>query len=345
MPIIDLDALPEVTGRVLFRTAGSAEVGPCDGGWFFVERGQATVQLVDASGAPFDQLPLPPDASATARPQLAVDPRAGRVGIDGRDRATVINRAGEVVTIAHPAWQRMTGGALAFDPTDAGRDRLWLVAPSVAVKGLLPQPPSGVVSLVDTTTGAVLDTFDLDDDHPEGYTMLVAPGRGVVLNGAYGQDGSSTWCLRTDGTRIEVQAFGDTGVASSFDDERGEIMFMPHDEEDVEVRAWWTGETTAQSRGEELFGSWEEQEEAMESGELEDEPDGFDYLGCFLDGERLAVLTRSERVLVLDRATGRAIGRVVVDGVEIDPVTVERVAPGTLLCNSHTASLIAVEPS
>jgi hypothetical protein len=339
MPIIDIDSLPAIPARVILRRPGRAAVRAWPGGWCFLPDASPTMEVLDADGSVIDQLPVDVGVHRPPRPRLNADPTQGRVGAAGVDHAIVVNRAGEVTTIPHAAWNRHVGGDLAFDTSDAGRDRVWIVTPSTAVTGLMPQPPSGLVLLADAATGEVLDSLALDDDHPEGYTMFVAPGHGVVLNGAYGQDGSMTWCLRTDGARIEASSFGDTGVASGFDPESGEIMFMPHDDEDVELRAWWTGELTAQARGAEIFGSWDEQQGA----EL-DEPDGFGYQGCVIDESRLVTLTYEDRPLVVDRRNGAALGLLEVDGEELDTTTIEQVAPRRLLCSSHDVTLIAVDP-
>jgi hypothetical protein len=214
---------------------------------------------------------------------------------------------------------------------------LWVVVPGAKATGLLRQPPSGVVLLVDARTGAVVDQMDLGDDHPEGYTMLVAPDRGVVLNGAYGQDGSRTWCLQTGGDAIEAQDLGWTNVASGFHPATGEILFMPHDDPDIEVRAWWTGELVGRCAGSDVFGGWDDQDD------LEEEPDSYGYTGAFLDGDRLVASTWSDRWLVVDRPSGRPVGRLTVDAEECDAVTIEQVADGVLLCVGTSTLLVDVD--
>jgi hypothetical protein len=327
---LDLDALPEIPGEVVLRTRRGVHAGICAGGWFLRDKG--TLQVLDADGTVRAELPPPP----TSEPQpLAVDPSTRRSAWARTDRVTLVGADGGTVDIPHPAWRGLSHGAVAFDPTDAGRDRLWSVIPSKRPGGLLPQPPSGVVTLLDAATGSVVASAELHDDHPEGYSMVLAPDRGVVLAGGYGQDGSMTWCLSTDGSSIHLGALGWTGIAAAWDAGSAEILLMPHDDPFLELRGWGArGGTTFST--EDTFGTWEEQEE------LGGEPDGYDFDGTFLDDQRLVALTWSGRVLVIDRSSGRPIGRLVVDGDDPDVAGIEQVGPGRLLCLGNAVTLVAV---
>jgi hypothetical protein len=128
-----------------------------------------------------------------------------------------------------------------------------------------------------------------------------------------------------------------TGVASGFHPARGEILFMPHDDPDIELRAWWTGEPVGRCDGSDVFGAWDEQDD------LDDEPDSYGYTGAFLDGDRLVASTWSDRWLVVDRSSGAPTGRLTVDGEECDAVTIEQVTDGVLLCAGTSTFLLAVD--
>src|SRR5262245_30539718 len=194
MPILELDALPARPARGLYRSQAGAGGGWCTGGAFVVDRTMGRVTVLDPDGGVQDTMSIPPEHVAGPH-QLRIDPIQRRVAVSHPDRALLIAADGKVLTIEHPAWRGRAGGDVAFDPVTP--DRLWVVTPTEAVSGLMPQPPAGALLLVDTTTGAVVDRVALGDDHPEGYTFVAAPDRGVVLGGAYGQDGSQTWCLHT----------------------------------------------------------------------------------------------------------------------------------------------------
>lgn len=329
MPILDLEDLDEVPAEVVHRTGPDTETGRCTGGWFQLDPGRHSLRILDAAANVLDELPVPKAAgrAGPGRRRLAVDRATGSIGSATRTHASIFDRGGREVRIEHPAWKGLVDGDVAFDPTDAGQGRMWLVAPSQQARGITRQPPSGVVSLIDAGTGAVLHALDLEDDSPEGYRMIPAPGLGVILAGAYGQDGAMTWYLRTDGTRIERRALGWTGAACDVDAERGEVLFLPHDTGDVEVRTWWEDVEVARTVESEIFGSWEEQEAAG----LDDEPDGFLFAGGFLDPTRIVATTWSEQLLVLDRATGAPLGRLVVEDADVVSPEVAQLAPGVLL--------------
>lgn len=302
----DLDALPEVPHRVVHRTARDTWVGACPGGWFVVDPSDGSVEVRDPHGGLLDEWRVPTEALAPPnRSRITVDARRRTVVVSQAAQTVVVDRGGRSTIVPHARWERNAGGAVG-DPVVTDRSRLWVVAADEPTGILPPQPRTGVVTLVDGERGEVLDALVLDDGHPEGYTVLAVDGHGVVVNGAYGQDGSQTWFLRIgDDDRIEHRALGWTGIATAVDPARGEILFMPHDDTVVEVRRWWDGEVVLAVDGTDLFG---------DPADAEEEPDGFGYEGTFVDAGRIVVATWLDRLLVLDRATGAPLGWFDVDG-------------------------------
>jgi hypothetical protein len=328
VPIVDLDALPAVDARVVAVGGPCAAAGACGGGWFVVARDGATIAVRDADGRSVVEWPLP--RGFAGAPRVALSSEASWAAVAGEREVWMVELAsGQVRTVAHPSWKGRSGGDVAFDPNDAGGPRVWAVWPRERASGLLRQPPTGVLARIDARSGAVLEEHDLHDDHPEGYFLHAVPGRGVVVHGMYGQDGSTVWYARSRGGDVgEVRSAGFTGIVSSIDPTSGEVLVTPHDDMDVEVRTWWDHELVGGAPGEELFGTWDEQEDLLDTVEG---PDGFDNAAGFVDAERIVVATQSERFLVLDRSTGTPLGRLRVGGADPFAHWVHQLAPGRLL--------------
>ena len=78
----------------------------------------------------------------------------------------------------------------------------------------------------------------------------------------------------------------------------------------------------------------------IEAGE--EEEDGFDFAGAFLDADRLVIGTRSEELVVIARVDGTAIGRVRPGGDDPDVTLVWGIGPGRLLVQGRRTRLLAV---
>ncbi len=335
MGVLDLDDLPEITGTVQRRLDGRVVAGRWAGGWYALDLATGGLALRDPDGdVVAEPWSLPVDGLGPTGP-VAVDPAGALVAVGERDHVRLVDRSGEVRRLDLPSWGPHRRSAVVFDPAP-GPARLWVAAPAEAARGLLPQPPAGELLLVDPARAAVLGRAVLGDDHPEGYELRAAPGSGVLLAGAYGQDGARAWCLTIHGDAIEARSLGWTGVAVDVDGARGEILCTPHDDEDVQLLSWDDGSVLRSVDGTDVFGDPESYEE------LDDEPDGFDYGGAFVDDDRLVVLTRSERALVFDRRTGAPLGRLVVGGGDLNASVVTRIAPGRLVAQGRETTLVAL---
>lgn len=322
----DVEDLPAVDAEELRVVDAGVAVGRGTGTWCAVDLATGAVDVFDADGAPA-AAPLRIDPTGlTATSIVAVDASADRVAVALADRVRIADREHGVVDVEHPSWGRFARGAVAFDPTP-GSSRVWAAVPSEPVVGLAGQPRSGELWVVDADEGEVLARLPLDDDHPEGYELLPAGALGAVLGAGYGQDGSRTWCLAADGDVPGVHPCGWTGVAVGVDvvgSGAAEILCTPHDEEDAVVHAWPDGAAVI----------------TIEAGE--EEEDGFDFAGAFLDADRLVIGTRSEELVVIARVDGTAIGRVRPGGDDPDVTVVWGVGAGRLLVQGRRTRLLGV---
>ena len=322
----DVADLVAIDGDEVRVVADGRAVGRGARWWCTVDLASGRVVVFDADGgpaaAPFGIDP----AGLTPATTPAVDPAGDRVAVAGASAVRLWSRHGGEVTVEHPSWGRFARGAVAFDPTPDSA-RAWVAVPSEPVVGLAGQPRSGELWVVEADTGAVLDRVPLGDDHPEGYELLPAGSLGAVLGAGYGQDGSRTWCLAAGGDVPVLHPCGWTGVAVGVDvvgSGAAEILCTPHDEEDAVVHAWPDGAAVI----------------TIEAGE--EEEDGFDFAGAFLDDDRLVIGTRSEELVVIARVDGTAIGRVRPGGDDPDVTVVWGVGPGRLLVQGRRTRLLAV---
>jgi hypothetical protein len=333
----DLGSLPSVPLRVVHEAGPGVICGPCPGGWFTLDPVSGAIEVRDGDAAPMTSWQVTPDGRTFGiRPALTVDPRHRLVVVSEAARTIVVPEHGAPVSTDQPRWGR-NGGAAVIDPVERATPLLWSVVASAPAGGLAPQPPAGVVRLIDAARGDILDVVELRDGSPEGYTMHPVPGRGVVLNGSYGQDGSETWFLRADDGRIDVRPRGPGGIVGSVDPARAEVLVLPHDDTVVEILTWWDGERVLAVDGDDLFET-DDEGAALDEDE-DDEPDGFGYQGVFLDADRLVASTWSDRWLVMGRANGEPQGWL--DERDLGIGFAEQVGPGRLLVNGTV--LVAVD--
>ena len=336
----DFDALPLLAGRRLFHSTTATGAGVCADGvsWYLLEEGADVVQVLDSDGGVVDRLPVPPLPPGRVR-RLAVDAAGRRVAVAGQDHVAVAGADGAPQRVDHHAWNGFVGGDVAFDPSPESSDLLWMATPSATVTGYVRQPPAGVVSLVDLGTGAVVDTVDLEDRSPEGYEMLVMPGRGVVLDGAYGQDGSLTWFLRSNGRRIEHRSPDFTGTASDIDAPSGGILLMPHTQYVAEVGTWWDGEVTSVLS--DVPVTYKEDEH--EGDEVYEDADSFGYRGALLHEGLVVALTREGRAIAIDTSVCQPHACLVVDGETPEGYSVRSVGRDRLLFTGGSVTLVAID--
>ncbi len=328
----DVADLPAVDADELRVVDPGWAVGRGSRSWCAVDLATGAVEVLDAEGgAAADPLRIDP-TGLTPTTTVAVDAAGDRVAVALADRVRIAGRDAAVVEVEHPSWGRFARGAVAFDPTP-GSGRLWAAVPSEPVVGLAGQPASGQLWVIDADTGSVLDRLPLGDDHPEGYELVPAGALGAVLGAGYGQDGSRTWCIETGADGPVLHDCGWTGVVVGV--ERAEILCTPHDEEDAVVHAWPDGAVLTTIEAAAVFG--EEPDE-----EWDDEPDGFDFAGTFLDADRLVIGTRSEELVVIRRVDGIPVGRLRPGGDDPDVTVVWGVGPGRLLVQGRRTRLLAV---
>lgn len=292
--------------------------------------------MLDSRGQGIDELWSVPNPTWPPERRLDADGSSRRVAIAGIDHLLVVDADGRRRRIDHPAWNGFAGGCAAFDPSHGDRELLWLVRPSEAVTRSR-QPPSGVVELIDASTGELVDGIDLEDGFPEGYTMVVATRSGVLLTGHYGQEGPASWCLRSDGPRFEIKPIGATGTPSAFDGATEDVLFTNADWWDLHVRSWWGDHLRGRSIASTIFGDEVEALEAYPDG-----PDGFSPAATFLGEHQIVAGTWAGPVLVLDRRTGALLARLDID-LDERVAGVSSVAPGVLLVSARDGSAVLVE--
>ncbi|MBI2703676.1 MAG: hypothetical protein HYX32_00065 [Actinobacteria bacterium] len=340
MPIVDLDALPVVPTNEVFRYPGCAVAGAADkdGRWFAIAADGGRVSLFDRGGQHQVEWPLPTDFLGTAH-SASIDLRSMTLAVTGAEAVRIYDLDREEIrTVGHPRWRDWCGGSAAFDPTAADGGRLWIARPLDEPLGQV-QPSAGVLGLVDARTGAVVEDHELNDSWPESFKLYQAPHRGLVLGGSYGQDGSRVWFVRRVDSSTVLRAAGWTEIVCAIDPSSGELLYAPHNGQDVEVRTWWNNDLVVRSRGDAWFGTLDEQDELLESVEG---PDGFEPPGAFIDDRRLIVSSRSDRLLVIERSSGAVIGQLQVSDADDGHWSrVHQLAPGSLLLvNSAGLSLV-----
>jgi len=163
-------------------------------------------------------------------------------------------------------------------------DRLLVSAPDADVE--LRQHE---VFLVDCASASVVDRVTLDVG--ASVEALVHPTDGsVVLEAAEGEDGSHIFVVRRLGDRLEVELVGQDMVAADFSPSGSRLLVTPHlslVDDEVMVFDW-----PAMTRRDRLTGE--------QAGRDEDDDIFFHTYGCFLDEDRILLLTNTNGVLLCE---------------------------------------------
>jgi hypothetical protein len=143
-----------------------------------------------------------------------------------------------------------------------------------------------VVQLIDSPSGQIVDTVDLDVTDA-GVAALRHPFDGtVLLNAGEGQDGSQVFLARAEGDRVSVERILANVVTADFSPAGDRLLLMPHPGFDSVVSLVdWPSRRTARTL-------------AIEELELGEE--SFDIYGCFVGADGVLVKTEGSGLFLLE---------------------------------------------